>query len=277
MGAQPESDFERRGVVSCGREPHAARRRSCRAHARGVTGGHPPALAVGAVIGRSIAIWWRHQPAFASAALVFDAPVLAIEAVAGPIEPGHPSFQFQMFLSAVLWAGIQSALTHGTLRALADERVRVGAMLRVGVTKLYPVFLVSFGSGLVIFLGAIALVVPGIAAACALWLAVPAAIAEPVGPSSAMKRSRVLTKGSRTRIFAVGATLGLAFLGAIVAVGAASVAAEGLVPPRVVAVLVEVGATVLLAVFPVAATVVYHDLRRSREGVPAAELARVFG
>jgi hypothetical protein len=236
-----------------------------------------PALAPGAVIGRSFAIWWRYLPAFALVALVFDLPVLAIEAAAGPIEPDHPSFQLETFLSTVLWSGIQPALTYGTLRALAGERVRVGAMLRVGLTKLFPVFLVSLGSGLAMFLGAVAFVIPGIVAACALWLAVPAVVAEPVGPSSAMRRSIALTKGNRMRILAVGATLVLAFLGAILATGAASWAGEGVVPPRVEALLVEVLATLVLALFPVAATVAYDDLRRAKEGVPATELERVFG
>ncbi len=236
-----------------------------------------PPLVVGAVVGRSFAIWWRHLPAFAFAALVLDLPVLALDAAVGSIDADHPSDQFETFLSSVLWAGIQSALTYGTLRALEGERVRVGAMLRVGVTKLLPVFLVSLGSGLVIMVGAIAFVIPGIIAACALSLAVPVAIAEPVGPSSAMRRSWALTKGSRTRIFACVAVVGVALVAAAAAAVAVSSAGEGFVSPRVEAVLSEALGTLLLTVFPVAAAVAYSELRRTKEGVPAAELERVFG
>jgi hypothetical protein len=236
-----------------------------------------PAFTVGAAIGRSFSLWWRHLPAFAFVALVLDVPLVAIEAAAGPIEPGHPAFRFDMFLSGVVWAAIQPALTIGTLQALDGERVRLRAMLRAGVTKLYPTFMVQLGSWILISLFAIALVVPGVIVACALWVAVPALVAESVGPSTAMRRARDLAKGNLARIFAVGATLVLVLVVALVALGVASAAAEEIVPPRVHAAVMECAVTVVFALFPVSATVVYHHLRRAREGVPPAELARVFG
>ena len=236
-----------------------------------------PAFTVGTVVGRTFAVWWRHLPVIALAALVFDLPVLAVAATAGSAAPGESGFRAQAFLSAVCGAGIQAAVTAGTLRALAGERVRPGAMLRTGSTKLFPVFLVQLGVGIAMSFGVLLLVVPGIVAACMFSVAVPAVVAEPLGPNSAMSRSSALTKGHRTRILAIGLVFLLAIGVALVAVAVAWSAAEATLPPGPVAVAGEAISTVVLVIIPVAAAVVYHDLRRIKEGVPASELARVFG
>jgi hypothetical protein len=238
--------------------------------------GAPP-FTVGTVIGRSFSIWWKHLPALALISLVLDLPLLVVEGLAGPIEIAHPGYRLYSFVSVLLWWAVSAALTHATLRSLAGGHLSVGESLRAGLAKMWPVARVSFGTGLIVLLGAVLLVVPGIVAACALWLAVPAIVAEPgLSFSAALKRSRTLTQGSRTKIFVVALvswlTVGVGLLALVLVISAT----ELFVPPAVGAVLMEACATILFGIVAIAPAVAYHDLRASNEGIASGHLASVF-
>jgi membrane-anchored glycerophosphoryl diester phosphodiesterase (GDPDase) len=124
------------------------------------------------------------------------------------------------------------------------------------------------------------LLVPGIMFLVAACVAVPAAVVERRGIEGAIRRSFELTRGSRWPILAAGfVVMAVTWVLSAVVQVAATIALT-LVPPAqamATALLVSQVATALFSVVPIVAIAVcYHDLRRAKEGVDTAELARVF-
>src|SRR6185503_11155775 len=74
---------------------------------------------------------------------------------------------------------------------------------RWGLTRLWKVFVASLVSGLLIGVGCILLVIPGIIAICGLELVLPVATLEDETATGALGRSWELTSGHRWRIFVV--------------------------------------------------------------------------
>ena len=171
---------------------------------------------------------------------------------------------------------VTGALTFGVLQTLNGAPVPLGTLLKKGFAKVGSVLLVSFGYGLIVFLGILLLVVPGVIAMCALYVAIPAVVVEDVGPGEALGRSRALTKGSRWGILAVALVVGVVTLVAAGVAGVAAVRGTSALPhpiPALVSSALMVFATPLGAC---AAAVAYHDLRVAKEGVDTAALVKVF-
>ena len=134
-----------------------------------------------------------------------------------------------------------------------------------------------------IMVGMLLLVVPGIVLAVAWCTAIPAVVVERMGPVAALRRSFALTRGQRWAVFAgflaLHAILYVAML--VVQIPAVFVAVATAASSPGTGVLVTVTVSqVLGAVFGsvilVGAAVAYHDLRTTKEGPDAEQLAAVF-
>src|SRR5512142_3297263 len=150
-------------------------------------------FSAGAVIGRSFSTWFGNFVPFSIVTLVVSVPVFAIEALA----PAGESSGFEAVARVVSGLAnlvVTAALTYGVLQSLRGETVPLGRLLGSGFSKLGSVLLVSIGFGFIVFLGFVLLVVPGVVALCALYVAVPAVVVEDVGPGEALSRSRARTK-----------------------------------------------------------------------------------
>jgi hypothetical protein len=251
------------------REPHLARPSAA---PRG-------RIEVGSVLSRAFSVWWGNAGVFTGIAVLFAMPGAAITLLGGGGEGGTAAAGF---VGGVLGLATTGALTQGVLQALAGREVQLGAMLGTGVRKLAKVFLVSMGVGILMLLGTILLVVPGMIAAATYWVAAPAAVAEEGGAGEAMSRSAVLSKGHRMTLFAAFGVTTLVTLavGLGVAFGAEAVAAAIIGPPvendpRLGAIVDLVAAAASTFAYA-APAVAYHDLRVLREGVDTGQLARVF-
>ncbi len=232
-------------------------------------------FSAGDVIGRSFSVWFGNLVPFSIVTLIVHVPVFLIVALA-PAEGSSGADALANIVSALANLVVTGALTYGVLQALRGAPVPLGRLLGKGFAKLGSVFLVSLGLGVIVFLGILLLVVPGIIAACALYVAVPAVVVEDVTPGEALGRSRKLTKGSRWGMFVVGLVVAVVTLVAVgvstvVLVGGASALPHPI--PALVSTLLLVFTTPLGAC---AAAVAYHDLRVAKEGVDTAELVKVF-
>lgn len=235
-----------------------------------------PAFSAGAVIGKSFSVWFGSFVPFSIVTLAVYSPVLVFAAIT-PAEQG-PGWQLgSAVLSFLAQLVVIGALTYGVLESLRGGRPPVGALFGTGFRKMGWVFATSFRVGLWMLLGFVLLVVPAFMWYSALFVAVPAVVAEPNLDSSAdaLARSRALTKGSRWGIFAV---VLVAF-----AVGFASTAIAGVLGalagalPHPIPVLLATVLTALASSFSAcAAAVAYHDLRVAKEGVATADLVKVF-
>jgi len=113
---------------------------------------------------------------------------------------------------------------------------------------------------------------------CTFFVPVQVVVVERMGPWRAMGRSRRLTRGARWRIFALLLLTYAAGLGARLAVESSLASTFETTMEFVLWRLgpdaaVELVLTALTAVW---STVVYHDLRRAKEGLGIEELLRVF-
>ncbi len=252
-------------------------------------------FSVGAVLSRTLRVWWAHALAFSGMSLVVYAPMLVVftgfwltfqrAALGRAPEPAELVRQVVILLAGMLATMVLSvvqmgAVTYGTVRWLNGERTPFGRMLGVGLRRGLPVVGTGLAVWVVVMAGMLLLFVPGMMFLVASCVAVPAAVVERPGIAGALRRSFELTRGSRWPLFAAGFVIVVVMwlLSAGVQLGALLLAA--VLPPAhalaVTAVSSQVGSA-LFSVLPVVAVAVcYHDLRLAKEGVDTAELARVF-
>ncbi len=236
-----------------------------------------PQFSPGRVIAQTFSLWTKHWVPFAVVTLVIHAPATVFV-----FARGQPTGQFgaldvvQIVLGNVLALVTAGVLTSGALRALRGERPRVRILLAVGARRMKRILLASLAYGLVAFVATLALVVPGIFAVVALYVAAPAVVAEPdLEPTmGALRRSWALTKGRRIEVFVVVLA---AWVLSIVFVWIASAIAGATGGPWWVGVALSELFTILAgSVFNAAPAVAYRDLRLEKEGVSAEDVVKVF-
>lgn len=252
------------------------------------------AFGVGRVIARTFSVWRRHVVVFSLMSLASSLPLLVMAFGSGMPVPGitapnanplgagatptgmPPGFWQAYLVTMLLYVVEAGAMTHGVIHHLAGKRVSLGAMVAAGLRRFVPLLLVGALCYLMLAVGLVLLVVPGVYLACALAVAVPAVVVERPGILGAVKRSFALTKGKRFAILAV-------FLVMFVVVFLVS-AFAGFVLPALTSpfapaagALLGFGVNVVFGTLLwVAPGVVYHDLRVAKEGVATAQLAAIF-
>ncbi|MGB8931425.1 MAG: hypothetical protein WCC48_09300 [Anaeromyxobacteraceae bacterium] len=257
------------------------------AGARGVT--------VGSLVSRTFSTWWANVLRYAVLLLLAYVPFIiggvavAVKFGAGVLTPTPgqpPSFPSgvipiiavaglaTMVLALVLFGG----MTFGALQHLAGRNVTFGAMIGAGFSRAWPLFIVGLAAYLLVLIGLVALIVPGVIVGMALIVSVPIVVAEgSAGVGATIKRSFALTKGSRGTIFGAVVVVVLA-LWAVSLLG--NVASAALAANRplalaglVVSLLAQIAMTPLTMVL---SAVAYHDLRVAREGMDTSALLKVF-
>jgi uncharacterized membrane protein len=129
--------------------------------------------------------------------------------------------------------------------------------------------LVSLGIGL----GMVALVVPGVMAMVAWFVAAPACVVERLGATASIGRSAQLTKGYRWRILGLLIVFEIIWLLPLFLVSYVVSHAAGPQAIAVVEFLFQAAGGALAAIL---AAVVYHDLRLIKEGLDLDQIAGVF-
>lgn len=252
--------------------------------------GDGPALAVGSLVNRTFAIWWANVGKFTSilvlaylpivvAGALGAAAVVALEGGAPRIaEPGLIAVLLVALLAAVFFGLVNfGGVTFGTLQHLAGRPFTFGSMFGAGLRRAWPLFTVGLAGSLLVLLGLVALVIPGIIVALGLAVAYPVVVAERVTTSEAIKRSFALTKGSRDAIFGALFVVMLAMWGATLAGNLLTAALKSAGPAAIVAtILTLLVQAAMSALSTVLCAVAYHDLRLAKEGTDTTELVKVF-
>ena len=183
---------------------------------------------------------------------------------------------------------LAAVLAFAIFQALSGKHVSFGEALGTGLKRMFPVLGVSIAYGLIVGVGTLLLIIPGLIFMCMLYVAVPAAVIEAPGIGGALGRSRDLTDGHRGAIFGLALALGLANLGMSFLIEQSLFGditeskLEAMTPEKLVSTInlaigVNVGwMAVTASFFAVSTVVVYFLLRRSKEGTNADELAAVF-
>lgn len=258
---------------------------------------HPQsAFGVGRVIARTFSAWRRHVLIFSLLTLVADLPIFLVSALGGVPVPGItapnanpfdgaaagapatlPAGFWLAYLATMLLFVVEAgAITHGVINHLAGKRVSLGAMIATGFRRLLPLVVVGLLCYLMVSIGLVLLIVPGVFLACALAAAIPAVVVERPGIFGAIRRSFALTKGKRLAIFAAFLVL------FVIAIGVTGVGSF-VIPQLTASFSPMLGTLVGLAInvlfgtlLWIAPGVVYHDLRVAKDGLDTAQLAAVF-
>jgi len=229
-------------------------------------------LRVGDVLGRSFSVFGRHFLLFVVITAVVTAPNLffsmkfagvaaAQQATPGTILPGFWSLMLESaVVGLALYALSQAMVLHGAFQDMLGRPVSLRESMNRVAARLVPLILTLICLYVVVVLGMILLIVPGI------MVAIMAAVAS-------FWRSVELTKGSRWKIFA--AFMVPAMVGGGVNFALRKLAGIAVGPEWAVLVTFPLAAA-LTSFLSVLSVVIYHDLRVAKEGHYTDQIAAVF-
>ncbi len=249
------------------------------APAPGEGGSGARTFTVGAVVVASLDAFFRRIGYFVVLGVTCHLPyfiaVAAMRPSAGGLDRGE--ILFLDILAPMVCGGVLAAMAiHEVILEANGGRPSPADTLRAVAPRLLPVLLVSLISQFLIVLGLVVLVVPGLMAACFLWVATPATLIERTGVFESLSRSMTLTKGRRWPIF------GLFLIYAVVLEGAPIAMIEGYLSlsenqGTLVEDLLYASVYALLApIYAIATAYAYIFLKIEKEGVDVEALAEVF-
>jgi hypothetical protein len=244
-------------------------------------------LSVGEILDVSFTLYRRHFAPLALVALICSGlPVvlsLFIEASGGVLQ--HPLLALAYYGIFVVLSAIATAATVFIVsESYLGRPLGAADALSRATPLLGRLILCSILMALLVGLGFLLFVIPGVILACGLVLAFPALVLEPDSTASgALSRSWALTRGSRWRMFGLLVTLMILFYVPIVALtGLAAVLlpgteSGGATTGGIVALaLAAVVQTFLYPLFYCVLTVAYYDLRVRKEGFDLEVLAQTL-
>jgi hypothetical protein len=245
-------------------------------------------LSVGNVVSRSFGIYAKNFVPFTLLALLMQVPVIlyTMHLLSGGLQAfveGQMIFIFvTSFGSAILSMVATAAITYGVVEELRGNHAPMSRCISVGLSRLLPVLGTALLVGLVVALGFVLLIVPGVILMCMFWLAIPSVVIEGNGGADALTRSKQLTDGYKSKIFGILFVFGLIggiaqqVMEAVMDVSSATTPAEAMDLLRTVMIFAFLFDVIVSSLTAVANAVVYSDIRAIKEGVNTDELASVF-
>lgn len=250
----------------------------------------------GEALGKGFSIWAKNLPAFLVLAILVYAPVIVYTAVVasdtliGDTERIRTYWVVTWLLKFPLGLIVSAAVLYGTIKQLRGDPAGIAASIGFGLKRLFPVLGVGILTGILTYGWFALALIPGIGRAlflpafigflavlCKLYVAVPVAVVERPGLIGALRRSAQLTDHNKLRIFVV--VIVLLVVATLVSFLFQGLFDEDAMTDHQLKVLIWLTLAFDIALTALNATVngvVYHDLRRAREGVETDELARVF-
>jgi hypothetical protein len=230
---------------------------------------------VGSVLGTSFRVYGRNFIPFTVIAALLYVPMILWTSMSSLESLADTKHVFLvMALQAVLNSFVSATLTYGVVKELQGQRVGIGACLSTGFARMIPALGVAILAGIIIGVGTMLLIVPGIIAMCVLYVAMPASVIEKPGVMGALGRSSDLTRGYRGAIF--GLVLILVVFGMVIAFVERSAFPITAASFKTYMYL-QLATQVILGAFgSVVAAVAYSSLRTEKEGTSIDDLAKVF-
>jgi hypothetical protein len=229
-------------------------------------------LPLGALVGTSLRVCLANLVPFVALAALTMAPwaMLSCCVEYGAVLP-TPGVEFAMFgLRLVGTHVLAGALAFGVVQQLRGMPAGMNDVLGVGVRTLLPVLAVGIVTGVLIGIGVVLVVVPGLYLMTILFVAVPVTVLERRGVVAALQRSTDLTLGSRWPIFGAGVLT-------LVLTAGSGFALEWACGNDIVPTWVDFVAGLVLDPFVgTMPAVCYYMLRVGKENVDAQRVAAVF-
>jgi hypothetical protein len=233
-----------------------------------------PRLDIGWVVGAT----WRVLRTRAVDLILVALPFLWLPSVIAGFAPDNRAVQLLMNLPALVFTGGGSLITYQTLTA--GLPVSASDATRAGAGRFGTLWLVALASGLLLVIGLVLLIVPGVIAGVGFCTASTVVMAENKNTVPAMQRAWDLSRGQRWRLVGLAALLLVASLGVllVVVIGSAIlgvVGAQNAIDPAANLVFGPIVETVIAMLTTVGAAAAYVGLRKAKEG-PAEDIARTF-
>lgn len=186
---------------------------------------------------------------------------------AGGLQAAPGFWLLNLLLSAVLSGLAAGASTFVVSEYVLGRSLTAGQALARTVPYLWPLVVLAVGTGLVVFLGFLLFVIPGLIVLSGLALGTPALVLEGLSGIEAMGRSWSLTRGYRRKVFWAVATAGLlVYLPGLALGGYLAGAKGGVAVSLALTSAVYVLSTLVYPLLYCVMTVAYYDLRVRKEG-----------
>jgi hypothetical protein len=164
-------------------------------------------ISAGAVLRRSIAIWGKNLAPFLVLTLLVTLPAHIVEYLfeSQQITTGDPMLDATVpgILDTILIFIASGAICWSVAAHLRGEPIHFFRSVVVGLRKLPRVMLVGFVSGIILAIGLLAYVLPGLFLATVLFVVVPSAVIEGGAGLAPIARAAALTAGHRLQLFLI--------------------------------------------------------------------------
>jgi hypothetical protein len=249
---------------------------------------------VGEILDATFVIYRRQFPRLFTIAVVSLAlPYILQTYVMGQLEGASSPDEFLSIFAwllalMVLFAVFQAVATAATVHVvsesyLGNELTVADAFRRTG-PSVWGLIVVWLSVSLLVLFGSVLFIIPGIILALGLAFSTQALVLERVSPLTAMRRSWVLARGSKGKIFllliTVGVILLVVLMGSLIAlmfvsffVGSTEPGASNSLLTTVSDIVVLVIQLLIFPILPCLLTVTYYDLRVRKEGFDLEVLA----
>lgn len=256
-------------------------------------------ISAGNILSQTFTVWFRNFIVFNLLAVIAAAPILIycyLVLSEGLTPASIMTLSIVIAIGSILVSNLVTGLvSYSTFKSLRGKAPGIGLTLSAGLSRIVPIF----GTGLLVAiaiaiafapmlwmiyeetgLGALltlVMIVPAVVVSIMLSLAVPIAAVEGVNPIAAVKRSVMLTKGSKGTIFGVLFAIGIIEKIASKVLEAVFISGIPTLDDVKIYLWAVVGLSILfMGLRGTAEAVAYHDIRTVREGVSTEDLASVF-
>lgn len=235
-----------------------------------------PKFTFGSVLSRGFTIYFRNFISYTALSTIIYLPALLffLLLLEGILPYSVPAAIAMAILTVILGSLVTLTLFQATWEGLRGRPVSLRRSVSAAFARFLPAFGVAIVAGVLIALGTLLLVIPGLLVMVYTWVAIPVCLVEREGVVKSISRSGSLVEGHGWSVFGIILVFGLL---------------EG-VPEKVLERGFENGSVSLAAYFfvPLAisvfvsaasaavAAVGYHDLRVTKENIDLEQLASVF-
>jgi len=238
----------------------------------------PPVVAretfyVGAALARSFRIWTSGFPFFVVPTALVYLPFLLYPVPSGFGLRSVGIIYIGAALRALLNFLVTGAFTYAVAERLRGRKVELRRTISVGFANYGPLLGTSIGTGLMVGLGAVLCIVPGVLLWLRWMLCIPVVVVEGKRGDAARDRSEMLTAGHRGGLFGMFVLIGLlaGLLGGVV--GFTFGRTDSFLHRLFAGVILDSLLTTFTAVLY---AVTYFQLRSEKEGLDVDQLAAIF-
>jgi len=249
-------------------------------------------MSIGQILDQAFRIFRQNFVQFVTIVAVVEVPLILLQVLAlmgvqpavaedGTVHPEAIATRMVVVLISVLLLLIGRGLINAVLLKSVSEsylgnEVSVGQAYGFVWPKLGRIIWASIAYGVVVGVGLLLLVVPGVLFMLWYSLLVPVIVMESMATGAAFKRSKTLVRGNLGKVFLL--TFLLAVIGAIAGGLCGGIAAIVAPKSQLTSGLANLIAQILVAPLSSAAMVLlYYDMRIRKEGFDLEMLAKQFG